>query len=366
MTTPFSTRTLSIALLLGAMAAAGCGSDPATGPTPTGDAAADSPSGNDAAADAPSGPPQTFDYVINAITIDGTSGADLNPMTHNQGVSGFNLDGRFSGPMGAMPADCAHGDFFSTLDPDQNMGTCAGGMARGGASCTGGVDNQLPAIASAVGGFGADIRMTIGDQLSQGKLSILVRISDVNGTPGPTFNDDSVNVSVFTVGRPMFASCGMRNMPGQAYAIDSMSQEITFTGRIVNGRLVINPPAATGMPNFTFTLPIMNMNIPLRLFQTQLRASVTPDNGTGGNLGGYIPLADLTTMLTPLLPSGISPSVVRTVLSSLVDIQYPMGNAMGCTDPNGAIALGFTFTTVRAVVQSARVTGAQTGMCGSM
>jgi len=359
-TTPLLTRTLSMALLLGAMAA-GCGdSTPAMN---SGDGGTSSPDGA-----TPPGPPQTFDYVINAITIDqGMGGMAPDPATHTQGVSGFNLDGRFTGPMATMPSDCAHGDFFSTLDPDQNMGNCTAGMARGGPSCVGGVDNQLPEIASILGGFGADVRMTINDQLNQGRLSLLVRLSDVNGTPGPGFNDDRVNISIFTVGRPMFASCAMRNMPGQNYAIDMMAQELTFTGRIANGRLIINPPAAsTGMPNFTFTLPIMGMNIPLRIFQTQVRLNVTPDMGSAGNLGGYIPLMDLSSMLTPLLPSGIPPATVRTVLSSLVDVQYPMGNAMGCMEPNGAISLGFSFTTVRANIQMARVNGAQPGMCGSM
>lgn len=50
------------------------------------------------------------------------------------------------------------------------MGTCAAGTAAGGAACRGGVDNQLPEIATIVGGFGADIRMTLSDQLSMGKI----------------------------------------------------------------------------------------------------------------------------------------------------------------------------------------------------
>jgi hypothetical protein len=312
-------------------------------------------------------PASSFDYVINMITVE-SAGAGMapNPMTFNQGVSGFNLDGRFSGPAGSAPADCAHGDFFSTLDPDQNMGTCTAGMARGGAGCTGGVDNQLPELVNILSGFGTDIRMTISDQLNTGRLVMLVRISDVNGTPGPGFNDNSVNVTIFTQGRPMFASCAMRNMPGQNYAIDAMTQELTFTGRIANGRLIINPPAAEGMPNFTFALPVTGINIPLRLSQTRFRIDLAPDSGSRGNLGGFIPLSDLTTMLMPLLPAGIPPATIRTVLSSLVDVQYPTGNAMGCTDPNGAIGIGFGFTLLRANVQSARVTGPQVGRCGSM
>jgi hypothetical protein len=360
--TSLSTRNLSIALLLSTMAAAGCG-----GTTTDVPPAGDGGTGNETGADVATGPAQTFDYVISALSIDQAMGGMApNPMTHGQGVAGFNLDNRFSGPAGAMPADCAHGDFFSTTDTDQNMGTCTAGMARGGAACNGGVDNQLPEIGNIVSGFGTDIRMTIDEQLSMGKIAILVRIADVNGTPGPTLNDNSVNVTVYTTGRPMFASCAMRSMPGAAYAIDTTTQEATFTGRIVNGRLVVNPPAAAGMANFTLNLPIMNMNIPLRLFQTQLRVNMTPDTGTAGNLGGYIPLRDLSTMLATLLPAGIPPATVQTVLASLVDVQLPMGDAMGCTAPNGGISLGLGFTTTRATIQAARVTGAQAGMCGSM
>ena len=331
-------------------------------------------------------PPQTFDYVINAITVDqGVNAAGMPngmapvPASHTRGVAGFDLDNLKSTPADAMmrgAAACGHADFFSTTDTDQNTGTCAAGTARGGAGCTGGVDNQLPEIAATVQGFGTDIRMTLTDQVAAGKVAILVRVADVNGTPGPTLNDSSVRISVYPISRPMFASCSNIGMPGQTFAVDNSSlntagdlssAKITFMGSIVNGRLRVAPPAQTATTaNFTFNLPIMNMNIPLSLFRTQLRVDMTPDRGSNGNLGGYAQLGPLAAMLGVLLPAGIPVATVQTVLQSLVDVQDPAGNAMGCTAPNGGISLGLGFTTVRAVIAPMSVMGAQAGMCGSM
>ena len=120
------------------------------------------------------------------------------PRTHAAGVAGFNVDGRFSGPAGAAPADCAHGDFFSTTDADQNIGTCSGGVARGGLACTGGVDNQLPELIAVLSGFGTDVRREYADQLQRGRLTLLVRVTGVDGTPGPSLNDSDVVVTAYT------------------------------------------------------------------------------------------------------------------------------------------------------------------------
>lgn len=382
--TSLSLKSISAAFLLATLGVVGCGGTTGSGGTAdastTGDASTvDTGGGQDAAV----GPAMTYDYVITGITVDqGLNAAGMpNGMApdtarHTQGVAGFNLDGRFSGPMGPAAEDCAHGDYFSTTDPDQNMGTCTAGMARGGAMCTGGVDNQLPAIAETVSGFGTDIRMTLRDQVSQGKIAILIRVSDVNGTPGPTLNDSSVQVKVYPVGHPNFASCSNIGMAGQRYVVNTRSlmmgstsldnSLVSFNGRIENGRLKLMPPAGATMPNFTFNLPIMNMNIPLSLYQTQLRVTLGPDMGTAGALGGYVPLRDLSSMLATLLPAGIPPSTVQTVLMSLVDVQVPMGNAMGCTAPNGGISLGLGFTVSRAVIDPMPVSAAPMGMCGSM
>ena len=354
-------KLLTAGLLISSGLLAGCGDDATGGtgtPTP--------------------GPAQTFDYVINSITVDQANGMAPNPATATAGVAGFDLDNLKSTPADAMmrgTAACSHADFFSTLDSDQNTGTCAAGAARGGASCQGGVDNQLPEIAATVQGFGTDIRATLTEQLQQGKVAILVRVANVNGTPGPSLNDSAVDVYLYPIGRPMFASCSNIGMVGQNYAVDSSSlmggndlianAQYHYTGSIVNGRLRIAPPAGSTTANFTFNLPVMGMNIPLALFKTQLRVDMTADRGANGNLGGYAQLAPLASMLGALLPAGIPISTVQTVLQSLVDIQDPSGNAMGCTAPNGGISLGLGFTTVRANIQAAPVTGAQMGMCGS-
>ncbi len=310
--------------------------------------------------------PRAYNYVFRTLTVDqGTGGMAPSPWTHNHGVTGFNLDGRYSAPAAAMPADCTHGDFFSTLDPDQNMGTCATGAARGGSACNGGVDNQLPDLADMVSGFGADLRAEFRDQLRQGRLALLVRITDVNGTPGPCFNDSSVHVSVYATGRPMFADCAESGAPGQPYAIDSVSRETTFTGRIVNGRLVVEPPAPSSRANLMLNLSVRGMPFPLPLLQTQLRMNMTPDTGTGGNLGGYVTLRDLATSIHQLYPAGVPRKTVQSFHASLVDIQLPTGDPMGCTAPNGAVGVGLGFTAVRATILPARVAGPQPGMCGS-
>ncbi len=368
--------TLTTAILISTMGLmVGCGDSTGTTPTPSGDAGTDT---NTPPVDA--GPDQTFDYVINAITVDSAAGGMApNPATSTAGVTGFDLDGLKSTPADAAmrgSAACSHADFFSTIDPDQNTGNCVAGMPRGGAACQGGVDNQLPEIANTIMGFGTDLRMTLSEQVAAGKVAILVRVTGVNGTPGPTLNDSAVRISVYPTSRPMFAACSNIGMPGQMFAVDNASlntagdldsAKIQFDGSIVNGRLRVAPAAAGGasMPNFTFNLPIMNMNIPLALFKTQLRVDMTPDRGANGNLGGYAQLAPLASMLGVLLPAGIPPATVQTVLQSLVDVQDPAGNAMGCSAPNGGISLGLGFTTVRAVIAPMTVMGALAGMCGS-
>jgi len=366
--------TLTTAILISTMGLVGCGDS--TGSTPAGDGGVTTDT-NTPPADA--GPDQTFDYVINAITVDSAAGGMApNPATSTAGVAGFDLDGLKStvadAAMRGGPA-CAHADFFSTIDPDQNTGNCAAGMARGGAACQGGVDNQLPEIANTVMGFGTDIRMTLTEQVAAGKVAILVRVTGVNGTPGPTLNDSAVRIHVYPISRPMFAACSNIGMPGQMFAVDNASlntagdlntAKIQFAGSIVNGRLRVAPAAAgPAMANFTFNLPIMDMNIPLALFKTQLRVDMTPDRGANGNLGGYAQLSSLASMLGVLLPAGIPVATVQTVLQSLVDVQDPAGNAMGCMAPNGGISLGLGFTTVRAVIAPMTVMGAQAGMCGS-
>ena len=71
-------------------------------------------------------------------------------------------------------------------------------------------------------------------------------------------------------------------------------------------------------------------------------------------------------MLGVLLPAGIPVATVQTVLQSLVDMQDPAGNAMGCMAPNSGISLGLGFSTVCAVIAPMTVTVTQAGMYGSV
>lgn len=329
------------------------------------------------AADTAPPPPQTYDYVISQYVVDGSaSGAAPTPATSTVGLAGFNLDGLYSTSADAAvlggPA-CGHADYFSTLDPDQNMGACASGAARGGSACMGGVDNQLPQIASTVQGLGSDLRADFAMQAQTGRALVLLRVEGVDGTPGPGFNDDSVNVSVYSVGRALFASCAQVNTPGSMFAVDNASlntagdlrsAKIRFGARILNGRLV-TALSSSDTPNFSLGLPLMGMSVPLGLIKTQLRVDLTPDRAANGNLGGYAQLAPLAAMIGTVLPAGVPVSSLQALLQSLVDVQVPQGSATGCMAPNGGISIGLGFTAVRAVIAPMAVTGPVVGNCGA-
>ncbi len=317
----------------------------------------------------------TYDFVLTDLVVDPpVMGETPDPRTVAAGIAGFNLDGRFTGPAAGDPSECNHGDFFSTLDPDQNMGACAVGMAHGGATCAGGVDNQLPDIANTLGSVGADVRSALHEVVSSGRMTILVRLSGVDGAPGPDLDDDQVTVRVYTVARPMFASCRDVGTPGNPYAVDDASLTVAgdlararyrFNARIVRGRVMTLSTGSTLDPDLDFALPLGGAAVHLGFFRTQLRFDLSADAAARGNLGGATPLLPITEALRPMIPEGVSPSFVNALLQSFVDMQDPLGDPEGCRLPNGSIGLGMGFTGVRAVIQPATVRGAQPGMCGS-
>ena len=328
----------------------------------------------------------TYDYVISGLTIDDGMNIDM-PAAIRMGLTGFDLDGRRTGPTAATVAhaDCAHGDFFSTLDPDQNNGTCAEGTLRGGASCMGGVDNQLPNFASTIRSLmpALDLRRSLGEAVASGGVSILVRVSNVSGTPGPGFNDSSVTVRFYPIGRPMFASCASIGTPGQPYAIDTASLSnpsdldsapFVFQGSIVNGRLRLNPTGDSTRPNFSLPFATNGRTLALALYSTQMRIDLTADRGTRGNLGGYARVPDFLTNFGEVL--SLSAEQIRQlapILQAFVDIEIPSGDAMGCgervsatgTPATGGVGVGVGVTIVRAQIAVTPVTGAQPGTCGS-
>ncbi len=357
--------------------AAGCGSStPATGtdagttPTDTGTPATDTP-----VVQGDAGPGQTYDYVINTLILD--NGDDP---PSNRGFYGFNLDGRFSPSRTASqaPADCSHGDYFSVVDPDQNMGTCTAGMTGGGTGCTGGVDNQLPNVAQTIQQFMASLNVSqlINDQITSGKLLIGVRVTGVNGALGATLNDPSVTVYVYPFTWAGFANCANIQMPGQMYSVDNRSlntpgdlnsAKLSFQGSIVNGRLRVNPPAnGATTPNFSLPLPVQGMTIPLNLFQTQLRVTMGATDGTLGNLGGFLMQGDLVTALTTIPALASFREAAAPLIQGFVDVATPVGGATAsCDSPQGGIGVGLGFTTKSAVFATTTVSAAPTGVCGA-
>jgi hypothetical protein len=259
--------------LLGALA--GCGDDP----VPAGTDAGTTPGTDVPATPQDAGEARTYDYVINRLLLD--EGAE--PGVTTRAFYGFNLDGRNSPSRTAsqQAADCSHGDYFSTVDPDQNMGTCTAGMAGGGAACQGGVDNQLPNVAQTIMQFQASLNVqnTLNEQVDTGKFLIMVRISGVNGTLGPALNDPAVEVSVYPYAYAAFPNCANIQMANQMYQIDNRSlttpgdlssARLKFQGSIVNGRLRVNPPAANPtMPNFSIPLSLQAISLVIPVFNEE-------------------------------------------------------------------------------------------------
>ncbi len=369
-------------LSMGLMAMAlglGCGDDPqpsnpgtdaGTNPTDTG-------STTDTGGPIPdAGPGETYDYVINRLLVD--EGQDP---PGNRGFYGFNLDERYSRSTTSqqMPLDCNHGDYFSTVDPDQNMGTCMAGASGGGAGCQGGVDNQLPVIAQTLQQFQAslNVQALLDEQVQEGDLTILVRVTGVNGTPGPTLNDPSVRIYVYPNAWALFPNCANINMPGQMYQVDNRSlntpndltsAKLTFEGSIVNGRLIVAPTAASAtMPNFSIPLPIQGVMLNLDLYRTQLRVTMnSADMGTNGNLGGYVQqttLLNALTMVPALMPFR---DAAAPLIEGFVDVATNIGGSgASCMNPEGGIGMGLGFTTVRAVIAPMSTATRPATACGA-
>lgn len=358
-------KILATALSVLALGAVGCGGDDGnTSATDGGTGGGDGGGGGGAG--------QTLDFVITRLSLDSSS------MIANRGAHGFNVDGRFSPRTGGMPLDCEKADAFSPIDADQNMGTCTAGMANGGAGCQGGVDNQLPEIAETVGGLvggGMDIGALVQEQITEGSLAVILRVEGINGTPGPTLNDDNVTVKLYPFAHPMFASCANIGMPNQPYQVDPRSVEgndlararFTYTGRIRNGRLQVNS-TGTG-PGFSLGIPVQNTTINLNLFSVAMRFNLA--DGSGGNLGGMVLRSDLaaTLAMPGLLPDGIMPDTVNALLGGFVDIATDSMNRPGmgsCDMMNaGGIGAGLGFEVRPAMVNATVAARPMTGTCGA-
>jgi len=353
-----------LVLALGALTMFGAGCSGGS----TGD---DSGSGHDATSEGggdSGGPAMTYTYVINALTID-PADTDMNNPTMPH--TGFNLDNLCSTSMSQF--GCGYGDSTSMIDTDQNTTGCTD--PSGTCKC---VDNQLPAVADLIGSVAPNIRGTLTDEVNQNKLALLVRVSGVNDL----MNDDSVTVAVYQAFPTFTSNCNAVPTDGEySVAMSSLNSanvddpKVHFMGKIVNGRLQV-----TSGINDQFILPlppIMGQQITLALHATQIRANLTADSGSTGNLGGFIVGQDLVTTVCTVAPSFCS--AVPQLIGPEMDIDYPFpptDDSSGCfvsmdMDPNhmgrGALSAGLGFTLVKAHVSTTTPVAASqaAGTCGA-
>lgn len=342
------------------------------------EASAPDASAPDAALDAPdeedAGPEtgRVLVWALDRLTIEPSGGSTL---------SGFNLDGIYS--TASTARSCSHADVGSTLDPDQNAPVAVIDSSTGrltgaampcapGASCRGGVDNQLPEIADfAMTSSSEDVRANAQRMIATGQLAFIVRVSGVDDL----VNDPSVTMRVYQA-YPTFSTGCTAVTPDREYAIAQSSlvdgatsiEQSKFAVRaaIVNGRLI--PRAGAQLP-----LPVAP-GVTVDVLGTILRANVTEAALTGGNLGGFArgsQFYNAVVMMNPALAS-----LAAIAIGQFVDLEEPIptpGSTPGfCartsrTPPEfGNIGIGATFSAVRATIAMAPAATRAPGTCGSM
>ncbi len=261
--------------------------------------------------------------------------------------------------------DCSHGDYFSTVDPDQNRGSCAAGQG-----CQGGVDNQYPIVARTFEAFQSQlgVQSCLSRRSSQGRGLILIRVADVDGPLGPDLDDPQVTVSLYPDALPLFAECSAIAQSGQPYAVDDLhltipgdpgSARLRFGGSIVRGRLRVAAPATSALP---FALGIGGTS---RLRAFQLRVSLTETDGTRGNLGGHVDQTELIETFLALPRLAAFRDAAGPLIQGFVDIATPnTDGTRSCDSPQGGIGIGAGFEAVRARI-TATTSSPVDGMCGS-
>lgn len=297
--------------------------------------------------------------------------------------AGFNLDGIFSNSDGTTPRSCSHGDFNSTLDPDQNHPTAMLDPATGramagpsmcapGAGCTGGVDNQLPEIADLVAtSSGMDVRANAQRMIDSGEIAFIVRVSGVDDL----MNDSSITMRVYQA-FPTFSTGCTSVMPDREYAIAQSSlvagatsieqARYSVRGRIVNGRLIPNSGGSLPLP--------VAPGITLDVSSAILRANISDTQLALGNLGGYGRGSQFYDAIVAMMP-GLA-TLAATLVSQLVDLEEPIptpGSSPGLCSRTipapprfGNIGIGATFSAVRATVAMMPAAARTPGTCGSM
>jgi hypothetical protein len=309
----------------------------------------------------PIGP--TLVYVLSRLTTEMNS-PDL---PH----SGFNLDGLFSTSSDA--AGCGHDDSASGPDLDQNMGGSDCRMTGGGIrpGC-GGVDNQLPAVAEAIGAFmpGFDLGATLQDSINQHRLVYILRVT---GVDDPT-NDPSVNFYFYAAYPTFSTGCGSVTADreyqiarssltaGGATLDDAL---IRGAGSIVAGRLRFDAPTGTIFP---LTVPAPGATLTFRLQATRMRFDVAATAISNGNLGGWVAGDELRATASALAPG--FDTIVEGAVGSLTDVQVA-GTCFvpraGATPPRyGGVSMGLGLAGLRARIHpTVPIVASQSpGTCG--
>ncbi|MDB4929124.1 MAG: hypothetical protein JWM10_1608 [Myxococcaceae bacterium] len=326
----------------------------------------------------PDAAPLSYDYVINSLLVD--EGAE--PGATTRAFYGFNLDNRFSSSRTAsqVAADCSHGDYFSALDADQNMGTCTAGSTGGGSGCRGGVDNQLPNMVQTIMQFQASlsVQSVLRESIDDGHLVMLLRVSGVNGPLGPTLNDPAVTVTVYPYAWASFTNCASIQAPGQHYTVDNRSLRVAgdlasarfqYPASIVNGRLRVDAsgsgdatPTFAIRPPASLSLGSTGISYEVSFYRTQLRLSLGETGGTSGNLGGFMRQGDVIDALVTIPALMQFRDAAGPLIQGFVDVAT--GTPAACDAPQGGIGVGFGFSTLRAIIDPTTVTGAPPGVCG--
>lgn len=318
------------------------------------------------------GPGETYDYVVRRMTPD--EGAEP---PANRGYHGFDLDARRSPSPTSLQRDpdCSHGDFYSTLDPDQNEGTCVAGMPGGGSACRGGVDNQLPNVLQTLQQFEQTLELPgfYNRQIDAGRYTVLLRVAGVHGTLGPSLNDPSVVIRVYPVAWPAFQDCGGAERPGQDYAVDDASLRergnlrapvLEYPGCILRGRLRQRASRATDAVT-PMVLPLMD-GVGVRLRDLHLRVDLAGDEGTRGNLGGSMLVSDVVDALVATASFRHFRDAATPLTQGFVDLPGPLGSDLSsCESGVGRIGVGVGFTLLRANIAATTVSGPVAGACGS-
>ncbi len=304
---------------------------------------------------------RTLTYALSSITVDPEREGEAPPP-----VAGFNLDQLFPGA--PESADCRGWDLPSDLDCDSNCdprfidsdGRCSRPGCVG-ASCIGGVDNQLPGALQWIGSMlgrdlrGTDVRTALEHAYAAGQTALVVQLSGVDSLE----HDDLVAVRVLPAiplyRAPDGGSCAVTRRD-QRYAIASRAVRDSDPARLVarDGVGRIHRGQLRARFSDTIQLPFIDGGPSIRdwpIERAQLAVNLTEAEGSHGNFGGAVTAATLLQSFSNADP----PAFIGLLVLSYLDLQSPDGACAErsvCSIRSGRIGVGLRFSLVRAVLEA--------------